>query len=64
MDVMGLTSMQGSGNTKDSTRQVYSIRAAFSVPLLVMPPVSRQRVTVTVEGRKNFLICRKTKPRS
>ena len=42
MDVMGLTSMQGSGNTEDSTWQVYSIRAAFSVPLLVMPPVSRQ----------------------
>jgi hypothetical protein len=26
MDVMGLTSMQGSGNTEDSIRQVNSIR--------------------------------------
>jgi hypothetical protein len=50
MDVMGLTSMQDSGNTEDSTRQVNSIRAAFSVPLLVMPPVSRQSETVMMKA--------------
>jgi hypothetical protein len=50
MDVMGLTSMQDSGNAEDSTRQVNSIRAAFSVSLLIMPPVSRQSETVMVKA--------------
>ena len=31
---------------------------SIPVPLLVMPPVSRQRETVAVESRKNSLICR------
>jgi hypothetical protein len=50
--------MQDSGNMEDSARQVNSIRAAFLFHCWSCRRFRVKRGTVTVESRKNSLICR------